>query len=152
MSVALCRNQFMKALEHFIEKHKDSEFLHKEELFIGLYSGKCVLDQSPESHQYLASCSELLTTHRLRAEHLRHYKTPHARRLREDTLAFCDELAKTLDERCRLWIFSMPPYCNFIVFEGAESKKILGCILAADKRLTPPDEWEGLWHGESGSV
>ena len=90
----------MNAQDQFIERHKDSDFPHKEELFAALYSGDCVLDQTTEGRHNPAPCSQLLDIYRFRAGRLRRFDTPHARRLGEDTLALCEELEKTPDERC----------------------------------------------------
>lgn len=142
----------MNTQERFIEKYRDCEFRHKDELFARLRADECIIKGTPEDHGRWESCRHFLSIYRIRAEHLRQFDTPHAQRLREDALALCEELAKTPDEVCRLWRFSLPPHSFYIVFEGAESGRILGCILGADKLLMPPDEWERLWHGESKSV
>ena len=152
LAPALCRNFVMNIEEQFIERHKDSEFRLKDELFAKLSSGECVLDYNPEGQQSSLPCSHFLHIYRRRAEHLRRFDAPHAQRLREDALALCEELAKTPDEICRLWVFSLPPYSDYTVFEGAESGRILGCLFTVDKRLAPSDEWERLWHGERGSI
>ena len=139
----------MNVQQQFIERHKNSDFRHKDELFAGLSSGDCVIESSPDTS---LPCKHFLRIYRIRAEHLQQYATPHAESLLADVLALCEELGRTPDEMCRLWNFSMPPYSDLAVFEGAESDRVLGCIFAVDKRFISPDKWESLWNGESGSV
>jgi hypothetical protein len=94
-------------------------------------------------------CRHFLEIYRYRAVHLSRYQTAHARSLREDVLALCDELAKTPEEPVQVWRFSMAPYYNFAVFEGVNSQRILGCNSTADRRLMSEQEWEELWETEN---
>jgi len=129
----------------FIARHSQSDFRHKDALLSLLTSGDAIF----ETNSSLVSCRDLLKIYRRRADHLRRFATPHARELRDDVLALCDGLATTRDENCRLWNFSSPPNCEYTVFEGAETGRILGCVLAKNKLLTPPDEWDNLWRETS---
>jgi len=129
----------------FIARHSQSDFRHKDALLSLLTSGDAIF----ETNSSLVSCRDLLKIYRRRADHLRRFTTPHARELRDDVLALCDGLATTRDENCRLWNFSSPPNCEYTVFEGAETGRILGCVLAKNKLLTPPDEWDNLWRETS---
>jgi hypothetical protein len=128
-------------IEEFVARHSQSDFRHKDQLFSLLASGAATC----ETNASLVTCEQLLNIYRRRADHLRTYDTPHARQLREDVLALCDALAAATDNHCRLWNFSSPPNCDYAIFEGAETGRILGCVFAKDKRLTPPDEWDNLW-------
>jgi hypothetical protein len=139
----------MNEQERFLAKHRDSEFRHKDELFGALAAGKCSLDLSSQENASPVTCSHLLNVYRRRTEHLQRYATPHAQRLREDTLALCTALAEIPNESCRIWMFTMPPHSNFAIFEAEERGEILGCVRAEDKRFTPTDEWEKLWHGKN---
>jgi hypothetical protein len=129
----------------FFARHSQSEFRHKDRLFPLLASGAATC----ETNSSVVSCEQLLNIYRRRADHLRRYNTPHARDLREDVLALCNALAAATDEYCRLWNFSSPPNSDYMIFEGAETGCILGCVFARDKRLTPPDEWDSLWRKTS---
>src|SRR6185369_142400 len=127
-------------IEEFVAQHSQSDFRHRDQLFLLLRSSAvtCKTDSS------LVSCEHLLNIYRRRANHLLRYTTSHAQQLRDDVLALCDALANTRDEHCRLWSFSSPD-SDYTVFEGAETGRILGSVLAKDKRLTTPNEWDNLW-------
>src|SRR5262245_59673223 len=127
-------------IEEFVARHSQSDFRHKDELLSLLASGVTAC----ETNSSVVSCAHLLTIYRGRADHLRTFATPHAHQLRDDVLALCDGLATTQDENCRLWNFSSPSNCDYTVFEGAETGRILGCVFAKNKLLTPPDEWDNL--------
>jgi hypothetical protein len=129
--------------QEFIARHSQSDFRHKDELLSLLTSGDATFENNPS----LVSCRDLLSIYRRRADHLQKFATPHAHQLRDDVLALCEGLATTQDENCRLWNFSSPPNSDYTVFEGAETGRILGCVLAKNKLLTPPDEWDNLWAG-----
>ncbi len=142
----------MSELKYFVRRHKASDFRHKVMLFDGLKSGACVLEHSPRDATSSLPCSHFLSIYRVRAEHLLRYGTPHAVSLREDMLELCGEFEKTPEEGCCVWSFSVPPYYSIVAFEGAETNRVLGCILAADKRLMLPEDWKRLWHGEDTPV
>jgi len=127
--------------EEFVARHSRSEFRHKDQLFSSLASGAATC----ETNLSVVSCEQLLNIYRRRADHLRTYDTPHAQQLREDILSLCNALAAATDEHCRLWNFSSAPNSDYAIFEGAETGRILGCVFAKDKRLTPPNEWDNLW-------
>jgi len=127
--------------DEFVERHSQSDFRHKDELFSLLASGAATY----ETNSSVVPCEQLLNIYRRRADHLRTHDTPHARQLREDVLALCNALAAATDEHCRLWEFSSSPNSRYAIFVGAETGSILGCVLAKDKRLTTPDEWDRLW-------
>jgi len=128
-------------IEEFVARHSQSDFRHRDQLFSLLRSSAvtCETDSS------LVSCGHLLNIYRRRANHLQRYATSYAQQLRDDVVALCDALASTGDEHCRLWSFSSSPDSDYTVFEGAETGRILGCVFAKDKRLTPPGEWDNLW-------
>lgn len=125
----------MKAPQEFIDRYQNDDFPHRNELFAALASGKCELRTSPEDHQASLSCSHLLSIYRRRAEHLKRFNSPYSETLQDDTLALCEELSGNLDEGCLIWIFAMPPNSKFIVFEGTQRKRILGCLYAFDRQL-----------------
>jgi hypothetical protein len=139
----------MDAAGEFIERHKDSNFRHKETLFSALSSGACALHAGDEYDRGLLTCKHYLDIYRRRLSHLQRFTTPHAQSLKEDTAVLCEGLAVAQDETCRLWVFEMPPHHSFAVFEGAQTGRVLGCIFAADKRNMSSDDWEKLWHGDA---
>ncbi|HEX8251072.1 MAG TPA: hypothetical protein VF599_23055 [Pyrinomonadaceae bacterium] len=134
----------MKAQERFIERHKDSEFRYKDELFNGLNSSKFALERTSENSENSYHCKHFLDIYKHRAGHLKRYDSLHAIRLREDTLALCEELAETPDEICYVWTFSVPPYSSYEVFVS-ESGKVLGTLFTVSQLKMPSDEWEKLW-------
>ncbi len=138
----------MVELEIFLQRHEHSHFRHSEELIAGIRAGMCVLVRTPycrHSRRPLLPCRHFLKIYRYRAVHLSRYQTAYACSLREDVLALCDELGKTLEEPVQFWRFSMARYYNFVVFEDANSHRILGCTFSADRRLMSEQEWEELW-------
>jgi hypothetical protein len=137
----------MTGLEIFLHRHEHSHFRHSKELMAEIRAGKCVLARTQNSRRSRSTvpCHRVLEIYCYRAVALSRYQTAHACSLREDVLALCDELAKMPEEPVELWSFSMAPYYRFNVFEGANSQRILGCIIAVDQSLMTEQELEELW-------
>ena len=132
----------MNTLEAFIQRHQDSQFRHKNELWAGIKAGQII--GHPEPHEANLPCQHFLLIYRRRSEHLGKYGSDHARNLRADALAFCEELEKTPDELVRFWTFEQPPK-DFIVFEGINSGRVLGCLRTVSKLLVDEESWHKLW-------
>lgn len=137
----------MTELEIFLHRHEHSHFRHSKELMAEIRAGNCVLARTPNSRRSRSTvlCHRVLECYRYRGIALNRYQTAHACSLREDISALCDELAKTPEEPVEKWSFSTAPYYRFIVFEGASSQRILGCIMAVDQSLMTEQESEELW-------
>ncbi len=88
------QNLTMTEIEEFIDRYKDAEFRHRDALLFCLQAGECLLHSSHRSNPSPVSADHLLKIYRIRAEHLVQFRSTHAENLREDTLAFCDELEK----------------------------------------------------------
>ena len=139
-------------LETFLKKHERTRFPHSEELFTCIKSGKCRLEVTPDSTGTNVSSSHLLRVYRRRAEHLKGLSTQRAQSIYSDVVTLCETLEKAEDEEVQLWLFSMPPYFEYSVFEGSGSGKILSCILAVDRRLIDEEGWQQLWGIQKGRL
>jgi hypothetical protein len=77
----------------------------------------CKADAAAVALASEASREELLSTYRLRAEHLKKFDSKHAREMREDTVALCAALADAKPYRCRIWFFRLPEGRGLVFFE-----------------------------------
>lgn len=125
----------MNDLRKFIQKYREQSFPHCEALFLALDKGEANL-HGEESDPI--PCAVVLGNYKRRAEHLRTLGSE-GEALLADVAALCEELEKVPDELVQGWIFEMPPNYLFYVFEGVNSKRILGCSLGIDKRVVDND-------------
>ena len=89
----------------------------------------------------------LLEVYQYRANGLaQREKGCHAKRLVKDTLAFCENLAKSPNDKVGFWHLKIDDVWGYTVFEGVESNKVLGCILTADRRFVTEEEWNEIWN------
>lgn len=121
----------MKDIREFIERYGEQSFPHSEVLFTALDKGEATLHT--EQSQPMP-CAVVLRIYKRRAEHLRSLGLE-GKELLTDVTALCEELEKRPDELIQGWTFEMPPHYLWYVFEGVNSKRILGCSLGVDKRL-----------------
>jgi hypothetical protein len=132
-------------MDAFLKLCANSIFRHRERLLAELDSGQTIFRTHTANEATSLTCSQYLAIYRRRGEHISELATAHAFSLREDVLALCKELEKPPDEPVRIWSFSKPPYYDYDVFEGAETRRILGCILGVDDRLIDNQTRETLW-------
>lgn len=135
----------MHELSDFLRRYENTPFRHSETLLPALLSGKCILARTPAADHNLMPCRHYLEIYQHRAQTLLHYKSVYPQSLREDAVALCHELIKNPDEPSRLWVFTMPPYFEFAVFEAINSRRILGCFCFIDRNIIGEKEWEALW-------
>ena len=102
----------------------------------------CVADAPPEAP---ISCDRLLAIYRDRAEHLARCNGPHARRLREDVLSFCERLAASPGATAFWWNFRMPNGLRYTFIEHSTTRGLLGALRTVSKLEVSAEEWERLW-------
>jgi hypothetical protein len=130
--------------EHLLNLIENSLFNHREEIIEGLKTEKLVLEISSSNE---IPSQGLLDIYQHRANRLaQREKGIHAERLVKDTLVFCENLAKLPNEKVRFWHLKIDDIWGYTVFEGIQIKKILGCILTADKRFVTEEEWAEIWN------
>ena len=130
-------------LQKFFELCENSSFVHREELLKGINEGKYLYESSSNSQ---VSAEELTGIYKIRVKIATRRNSNHARRLVSDTLMFIDELEKVPNDKVNFWYFSIDKASGYMIFEGINSQKILGCILTVDKRKVSGNEWEKLWN------
>jgi hypothetical protein len=129
-------------LQKFLKLCENSSFPHREEIFKGINEGKYLLESKSDSK---VPSEQMLDIYQTRAKIVAEKKGLHAERLKNDILSFVEELKEVLNDRVNFWRFSIDESSHYVCFEGVNSKKILGCILAVDKRKVSEDEWGKLW-------
>lgn len=134
----------MTLLDDFRSRYAGADFPHQAELWGGLLRGDWSLRSAPDTAATNLTCSHYLRICQVRERLLRRFSTAHAQRVRADVLSLCRELALNPEEPVLLWMFASPPYHDLAVFEGAMSRRILGCIAGVDARLVSPEEWTTL--------
>lgn len=130
-------------LQKFFELCENSSFSHQEELLSGIKSINYSLEDKSNSE---VPSEQMLDTYQVRAKILAERKGFHAERLKNDTLRFVEELKKAPTDKVNFWRFRINDSSHYICFEGVNSQKILGCILAVNKRKISEDEWGKLWN------
>jgi hypothetical protein len=137
-------NQKDEQLKYFQNLVENSLFNHREKIIEGLKNGSLILEDKSENETHSQS---LLEIYQHRAIGLaQRKKGVHAERLVKDTLAFCENLAKLPDEKVRFWHLKIDNVWGYTVFEGVESKSVLGCIFTADRRFVSEEEWNEIWN------
>ncbi len=137
-------NERDEQLKYFLNLVENSLFNYREKIIEGLKSGKLILEDKLKNEVFSQS---LLEIYQHRANGLaQREKGIHSERLVKDTLAFCENLAKFPDDRVSFWRLRIDNVWSYTVFEGTESKKILGCILTADRRFVSEEEWNEIWN------
>ena len=141
-------------LKKFISLCETSSFPHREELLKGVGTG----DYSFED--YSASeipAGQLLGVYERRMDILRkiirssELVGTHAERLLGDTENFVRELENVSDESVNFWRFSVDEKSEYIVFEGVNAERVLGCLLTVDRMNVYDDEWVAIW-GKRGDL
>lgn len=130
-------------IQKFIKLCESSSFPHREELLRGIEVGEYLLESFSNSQ---VPAKELSGTYKIKAEIAGRNNSFHARRLADDTLQLVSELENAPDDKVNFWHFSVNEASHYVCFEGANSNKILGCILTVDKRKVSESEWEKLWN------
>jgi hypothetical protein len=88
---------------------------------------------------------ELREVYSWRAKHLSKFSSEHGRRLARETAAFADALQQTSESECTVWSAEGVDAEMLVVFEGAASKALLGCMRVFDDRLLMPEQRVELW-------
>ena len=117
---------------------------HAEAIATGLTNGSMRLDP-PRGD---VSVKELLSTYRVRREHLSKFSGQHAKELHRDVAKLSEELETTTASRCELLnIRGSNPGESYAVFRDRDAGLILGCCHLFSKTESSGAEWDKLWNG-----
>lgn len=130
-------------IQKFLEVCESSSFPYREELLDGIRSKKVIFVSFTDTE---FSSKHFHDIYFVRAKILARDKSNHAQRIRTEVLIFLENLELLPDEKIKGWGFSKDETSNFAVFEGINSRSILGCILATDKTKVSEEEWQNLWY------
>jgi len=125
----------------FLTRHSESAHAYVSAVCGAASRGQCEADAPSGS----VDCEEVLKIYRIRAEHLARFATPHAARLRQDVVRFCERLESCKGQRFRWWTFQCPDGVTYAFAEHATSHELLGAIRTVSKLRVSPEEWERLW-------
>lgn len=86
----------------------------------------------------------ILSTYRVRAQHLASKDGAHARQLREATDEFCGNLEGVVGPCAFVKVRGTPPY-RFLIVLLADWSRVLGCLPIVSKLEVDEETWERLW-------
>jgi hypothetical protein len=132
-------------IQRFFELCNSSSFPHREELLRGIKAGKYSFTSNSTSE---VPSEQMLDIYKVRVDILSEKKSLHAQRLKNDVWMFVNELEKTPNEKVKFWKFSVDESSSYVVFEGSNSQRILGCLLVVDRRKVSEADWQKLWSEE----
>ncbi len=89
--------------------------------------------------------SELLEIYRRRAEHLLRFDSEHATRLRADTLELCSKFERMQEAMCNIWRVRVNERESLLVFEGSNTRTLLGVLHVVDARSLTPEDRRTFW-------
>ena len=132
-------------IQRFFELCKSSSFPHREELLRGIETDEYSLKKYSSSE---VPSKQMLDIYKVRERLLGRKRSKHAQRLRNEVLMYINELEQAPNDKVNFWLFSINDSSQYIVFEGVNSQKVLGCLLIVSKTKVSESEWKKLWGKE----
>lgn len=90
---------------------------------------------------------ELLSTYRLRRDHLARLRSPHAEALHRDVASLVHSLEQSESQSCEILSIESDetPPRTYLLFFVPEEGRLLGCCATVSRLAVSQEEWNDLW-------
>ena len=94
-----------------------------------------------------ASIPELLSTYRLRRDHVARFRSAHAEALHRDVAALVHSLERTKSQSCEILSVEAgeTPPRSYVIFFVPEEGRLLGCFATVSRFAVSERDWADLW-------